>query len=79
MTPSSNVLEYTVSENQEVGILLETFSLEAYKFDPVGEKATVSLEIIAGKWLVRLFDKCYYNRTFSPNTRLNFIRNMIPF
>jgi len=41
-------LQHTVSENQQEGILLETFNLEAFKFDPVNEKANISLTIIAG-------------------------------
>ena len=44
-----------MSENQEVGILLETFGLEAYKFAPKDERANVKLEIISGKIMIIQF------------------------
>lgn len=49
VTASSGQSEHTVSENQAAGILLETFNLEAFKFSPKNEKATVKLQILSGK------------------------------
>ena len=74
ITPSSATLVHTVSEGQAVGVLLETFDLEAFKFSPKDVKANVKLQIIGGKSCFALYQLILYSKEYCVNQLLQLTR-----